>query len=230
MDVLMKVKSLAADYWTQITRKKEFLDNLMKEGLDPRLIGRAIRHMTRPPYECHEVFFEIPVIDKIKRSDPEKCKNILYANRYLSALLGNPIIETEEKKALTFFRERITKEYDLDHPDYKALLDSFRSETNITRVEDYDDADYSDTGFGLEIDAHLRTEQQCEGKLIDMLTIYIEKFSKVINDKMPVGHERDYTRRDTFELIAEIFNLRAPGEYDYEKIRTSHGNFLKAKA
>jgi hypothetical protein len=221
----VKGKPLAPNYWTNIVEKKDFLDNLRKEGLDPQLMGRAIRHHTCPPYECHEVFFEIPAIEEIRRSEPKKHKSILYAIRSLSALLNNPIIQDEEKKALTYFKDRITKEYGLDHSDYKTLLDSFRSETDINDVEKY--ADYSDTSIGLRIDAHLRTEQQCEGKLIDMLARYIDKHSNAINERMPVGHEKDYTQRDTFELIAEIFNLKTPGKYDYETVRTIYGNFHK---
>jgi hypothetical protein len=223
----MLFKPLTPDYWKSIKGKSEFLEGLMKEGLDPVWMFKAIRHQTRPPYECNEVFFEVPLIEQLKRTKPEKAKEIVNAIRNLSALLNNPIIQEEEKKALSYFQERITKEYDLDHPmrDYKALLDSFRSETDLKNVEDY--SDYSEHSVGWEIDARLRTEEQCEGKLFDMLLRYIGKYTAFINEKMPLGHEKDYTQRDIFDLIAEILNLRKPDMYDYEKVRTSYGNFFK---
>jgi hypothetical protein len=226
----MLVSLVPSDYWTKIVAKREFLEALIREGLDPILMLKAIRNHTIPPFECHEIFFEVPLIEKIKDSDPEKSKNIFNAIRFFSALLKNPIVQDEEKKALACFKERITKEYDLDRPSYKELLDLFRSETDLKDVENY--ATYSEESVGWEIDARLRTGEQCGGKLVDMLLRYMEKFSTSINEKMPVGHERDYTQRDIFELIAEILNLRTPGrcEYDYEKIRTSYGNFLRAKA
>ncbi len=63
-----------------------------------------------------------------------------------------------------------------------------------------------------------------------MLYRYINKYADAINRKMPVGHEKDYTQRDIFELIAEILNLRQADAYSYEDIRTSYGNYLKTKS
>lgn len=226
----MLTRSLPRDYWKMIVEKRKFLDDLMREGMDPLLIFKAIRNRSYPPYECNEVFFETPLIEKIKRIDPEKGKEIFYAIRNLTALLHNPTISTEERERLLAIQERITEEYELDHPirDYKELLDSFRSEKDINDVEDY--ADYPEESFSWPIDPHLRTEEQCEGKLFEMLFRYIEKYSIPINEKMLVGHDTDYTQRDIFELIAEILNLREPGRYDYEKIRTSVGNFIRIGA
>jgi hypothetical protein len=225
----MLTRSLPSDYWTKIVEKREFLDALLREGLNPTWIFKAIQHRTYPPHECHEVFFEVPLIEQLKHTDPEKAKSIDYAIRNLSTLLSNPIITGEDEKAISCCKERIIKEYGLDHPSYKELLNSFRSETERNNVEDY--ADYPEASVGCEIDARLRTEEQCEGKLFDKLLRYIEKFANSINEKMPFGHQSDYTQRDIFELVAEILNLRAPDrcEYNAEKIRTSYGNFLKAK-
>jgi hypothetical protein len=223
----MLTRSLPRDYWTMIAEKREFWEALMREGLDPVLMYKAIQHRTYPPHECHEVFFEVPLIEEIKRKDPEKAKSISNAIRYLSALLSNPVTTGEEKKAISCFKERIAKDYGLDHPSYKELLDSFRSETVRNNVEDY--ADCFEEAVGWEIDALLNTDEQCEGKLFDKLLRYMEKFSKSINENMPVGHQKDYTQRDIFELIAEILNLMKPDVYDYEKVRTSYGNFLRVK-
>ncbi len=51
-------------------------------------------------------FFEVPLIEELKRNDPEKAKSIIYAIRTLTALLSNPLIAEEEKKAISGIRLR----------------------------------------------------------------------------------------------------------------------------
>jgi hypothetical protein len=42
----MLFKPLTPDYWKKIERKREFIGALMKEGLDPVLMYKAIQHRT----------------------------------------------------------------------------------------------------------------------------------------------------------------------------------------
>jgi len=223
----MRIRPLDIDFQNKIIKNKEFLDALIQEGLSTSLIRKAVHHKTCPPYECHGIFFEKPLIEEIKEQNSEHYKNITYALRSLSALCNNPILEEGEKKILHKIEGRIRDAYEYDLTDRKAIMDSFTSDVNIEAIEDY--ADYPEDSFGWEIDPDYRTMQQCEGMLIQMLYEYIKKFSDAINDKMPIGHESDYTQKDILELIAEILNLRWSDAYDYDEIRNIFRNFRATK-
>lgn len=219
----MRIKLLDIDYENQIIINKEFLDALIAKGLDTRLIRRAVHHMSFPPHECHEVLFNTPWIEEIKDKNADEYKDIMYAIRALSALVNNPILDDDEKEVLRNIQDRIIAAYDL--MDRKALMDSFRSQEDIRAVEDY--ADFSDDSFGLAIDKHLTTAQQCEGKLLTMLHDYIKKYMDKIHATEIL--QRDYLQKDIFELIGEILNLRWADRYDYDKIRTICRNYQTVK-
>ncbi len=223
----MRIRPLDKNYPDLITINKRFLDQLVLEGMDVDLIGKAIRHKTFAPHESHEVFSEKSRMQDLKDKDSHEYQHVLNAIRNLSALVSSPVTTTEEKETLLSIRERVSNEYELDHPSKKELLDTFRSRTNITRIQDY--ANYSDDSIGWEIDKYLNTDQQSEGKLITMLYDYIKPFADSINDKMLIGHERDYNQKDIFGLIAEILNLRWVDMYNYENIRTIYRNFQTVK-
>jgi hypothetical protein len=223
----MRIRSLPVDYALMIVKKKKIFKALIRYGLDTNLIRKAIHYMPVPPYECHEIFFEIPRINMIKEDSPDEYTAVVYAMRALSQLLNNPIPNSTEKESLNAICKRISLDYEIDLTDRKALYDSFRSEREISRIEDY--ADYPDKGFGWSIDKNLNTQQQCEDKLITILYEYIKPFVDIVNERMPISHQKDYKQKDTFELIAEILNLRWHGKYDYMKIRNGYRNFKTFK-
>lgn len=223
----MKVLPLDADFDKDIVQKKEFLDDLKLVGIHLKLIRRAIHHMTFPPYECDEVFFKTPKIEEIKESNPDEYKEAMGARKNLSSLLENPVINQDEKEMLTSVYNKIKQDYEIELLDRKALLDSFRSQTDVQSIEEY--KDYPDDSGGWAIDAYLNTELQCEEKLITMLYDYMMPLAQRVNDVKPIGHQKDYKQKDVFELIAEILNLRWPGKYDYEKIRLLHRNYKTVK-
>ena len=219
----MRIRSLPVDYESMIVTKREILQDLITYGLNTNLIRKAIHYMPMPPHECHEIFFETPRINMIKEDSPAEYIAVVNARKALSLLLNNPILSDAEHESLKPMQKRISLDYEIALTDRKALCDSFRSEREISRIEDY--ADYPDEGFGWSIDKDLNTQQQCEGKLITMLYEYMSPMVNTINERMLIGHQRDYNQKDIFELIAEILNLRWLGRYDYEKIRTIYRNF-----
>jgi hypothetical protein len=223
----MKKMFLDADFDKDIVQKKDLLDDLKLAGIDLKLIRRAYHHMTSPPYECHEVFFKKPKIEEIKESNPTEYEEAMGACKRLSSLLDNDAINEDEKEMLKSLYDRIVRDYEIDLLDRKALLDSFRSQTDVESIEEY--KDYSDSSFGCAIDANLKTELQCEEKLITMLYDYMMPLAQKVNDEKPIGHEKDYKQKDVFELIAEILNLCWPHDYSYEKIRTRYKNYKTVK-
>lgn len=224
----MKVRTLDIDYHKKIKIKKELLDDLIKyTNIDLKLIRRAIHHMTFPPQECHEAFFETLKIEELKNNNPVEYKKIISVRKALTVLINNSVISSEEKTYLKSIEDRIIKDYEI-YPTYrKDLMDAFRSKADVNRIEDY--KNYSDDTFGCAIDKYLKTEQQCEGKLITMLYDYLMPLVKHFNDKMLANHNRDYTQKDVFELIAEILNLHWLNKYDHKKIKIIYRNFQKVK-
>ncbi len=222
----MKVRALDLDFAKDIKIKKKFLEDLCKyTDIDLKLIRRAIHHKTSPPHECHEVFLNTPKIIELKNNNSVEYKQVISTRKALTTLIESSIITQKEKDYIKSIKQRIIQYYEIDLTDKSALMDIFRSATVVKGIEDY--KDYPDCGFGWEIDAYLDTEQQCEGKLINMLFEYIMKYAEKINNM--IGRQKDYKQKDVFELIAEILNLRVAGEYNYEKIRTIHKNFQTVK-
>lgn len=224
----MKVSCLDIDYHKNIEAKKKILKDLIEyTDINLKYIRRAIHHMTEPQHECHEVFFETHKIEELKNKNRDEYNKITSARKALSALMNNPVINAKEKQSIKLMEDRIIQDYEIDLTDKKALMDSFRSRTDVNSIEDY--KNYSDETYGWEIDKYLNTDQQCEGKLITMLYDYFWKFTQIVNADKPIGHQKDYTQKDIFELIAEILNLRWLNKYDYKKIRTIYRNFQSVK-
>ena len=224
----MRIRSLPIDYDKLIKKKKDFFLELKEWGINTNLIRKAIHHMPLPPYECHEIFFKKPHINVIKGDSPDEYSAIDNARKALVLLLSSPIPTDAEKESFKAIHHRIIIDYEIGLTDRKALLDSFRSEREIIKIEDY--ADYPEEGFLRLIDKDLNTQQQCEGKLITMLYEYIKPSVDDINEGKPIGHQNDYNQKDIFELIAEILNLRWHKKYNYEKIRTIYRNFQAVKS
>ena len=224
----MKIRSLDIEFYKKIKRKKKFLADLITyTGLDHKLIRRAIHNMTFPPHECHEVFSKTPRIEKLKKNNPAEYKEILSLRKALSTLMNNSVINANEKQNIKLIEERIIQDFEIDLTDRKALMDNFRSQTDVNSIEDY--KNYSDESFVWEIDKTLRTDQQCEGKLVTMLYDYLWQLTEAVNDKKPTDHQYNYKQKDVFELIAEILNLHWLNKYDYKKIRTLHRNYKTVK-
>ena len=224
----MNISILAINYHKKIKTKKKFLADLMNyTDIDPTLIRRAIHHMTEPPHECHEIFFETPKIEALKNNNRAECNKIISARKALSALINNSVINAKEMQRLKLMEDRIIQDYEIDLTDKKALMDNFRSRTDVNSIEDYEN--YSDLTSGWSIDKNrkINTEQQCEGKLITMLYDYLWRLTEVINEERQTGNKYDYNQKDVFELIAEILNLRWHNKYDYAKIRTLYRNYTK---
>ena len=222
----MHIGRLPLNFADFITKEKDFLQDLIAEGLDVHLISKAIHYMTLPPFECNEVFFDAPGLEEAEAEiDPELAKNVWSAIRFLSALMSNPILEGEEKEWLKSILERIDDDYEIDPSDRKDLLHSFISQENITHIEDY--AVYPDAGIGWYIDKDLNAEQEYQGKLVTMLYNYLKAYSVVVNEGALVGQTRRYKPKDLFELIAEILNLRWHGKYDYQTVKILYGKYRK---
>ena len=225
----MKVRPLDINFHKKIKKKKKFLADLKEyTDINPKLIRRAIHHMTSAPYECHEIFFRTPKIEELKKNNPTEYKKIISARKALSALMNNSVINTtEETRSIKIMEDRIIQDYEIDLTDRKALMDNFRSQTDVNSIEEY--KNYSDDSSGWEIDKNLNTNQQCEGKLVTMLYDYLWQLTEAVNDKKPTDHQYDYKQKDVFELIAEILNLHWLNTYDYKKIRTLHRNYKTVK-
>jgi len=219
----MRTRRLPADYGSSLVQGRDIFQNLLTCGMDASLIRKAIHNMPAPPYECHEVFFVVPHIERIKEENPEEYAALLAARKALSHLLNSPIMNVGEKELLKEIQKRIIVDYQIELTDRRALLDAFRSEEAINRLEDF--ADFPDEGSVWLIDSDINTEQQGEGKLVTMLYNYMRRFADDFNERMPIGHERDYNQKDILELIAEILNLRWYNRFNYEKIRTLYRNF-----
>lgn len=225
----MNIGFLDDDYQKDIIHKKDFIDDLIQyTDIDLILVRRAIYHITSPPREHYLLDFETPKIEELKQTDPTEYKRVVSAEKALSTLLNSTVINQTEKDNLKSIKDRIVRDYGIDMLDRKALLNQCRSESEVTRIQDYE---HYDDALPVEIvDKSLRTDQQCEGKLINMLTEYLEPFVTEINGKNPYGHQKDYTQKDIFELIAEILNLHWHRKYSYGKIRTIHRNFQTVKS
>lgn len=224
----MKVRSLDIDYQEKIEKKKELWMDLIKyTNIDIKLIRRAIHHMTFPPEECHEDFIITPKIKYLKKNNNAEYKKVINARKALSALMKNSVIKPREIDGLKSIEQRIIQDYEINLTNKKKLMDAFRSNTDVNCIEEY--KDYDDDTFGWLIDSKLNTDQHCEGKLINMIYKYLMPFVETVNEKKPMNHNRDYTQKDVFELIAEILNLHWLNKYDHKKIKIIYRNFQKVK-
>jgi hypothetical protein len=224
----MNIDVIESDFDKQIVEKKDFFADLIEyTDIDQSLIRKAINHMSSPPDESFLYYFDTPKIEKLKKDNPDEYKKVIGVRKALSVLLNSSVINQREKDTLKSIQDRIIHEYDLDLVDKKALLDRSRDENDVTSIEDY--RHYNDA-FGMNIiDKRLKTNQQCEGKLITMLEEYLMPLAERVNTMKSIGHQRDYKRKDVFELIAEILNLCWLGKYNYQKIRIIFRNYQTIK-
>lgn len=224
----MNIGVIDKDFDKDIVKKKDFLADLINyTDIDQLLIRKAINYMSSPPDELYLYYIDTPRIEELKNNNPAEYKKVISVKKALSALMNSSVINQSENDSLKSIQDRIIHDYRLDLVDRKALLDRSRDENDVTCIEDY--KSYNNA-FGVNIiDKRLKTDQQCEGKLITMLYKYLIPLAERVNDKKSIGHERDYRQKDVFELIAEILNLRWPGKYNYGKIRTIYRNFLTVK-
>lgn len=205
-----------------VKENREYLEDLIKEGLKWNWIRRAVHYETVAAFEG----FPEP-LEAIKMYDPKLHGDIITAKKCLKALMSNIALNELEKGKIGHILNRINSDY----PKYKDLLDNSRSNKDITQVEDFgDDYRYPDEGFGWQTDAKLRTDIQCREKTVSMIFDYIEKFRTEIPKRRHYAFPRDYKQIDTFKLIAEILNLRfRDANYDHKKIKQYYENYLKIK-
>jgi len=199
-----------------IKENRNYLDDLLKEGLKWYLIRRTVHLETKAPCECHEAFSE--TLDCIKEHNPKLYKSIIHAKKSLKALLTNSAIHENEKEEIEIILKRINSDY----PKHCDQLENFRSNEDISKVEDYEN---EEDGFSAYwIDSRLRTDLQCREKTVSLLFNYIEQFRIKISERN-YAFPRDYYQTDTFKLIAEILNLRFPiAKYDH-KIMKGHQDY-----